>query len=105
MNAHKGILCLGCIALGIIVGVSLSLVSSGGNVVFGIALGGLLGGLVYCAIQGAVSRGKKVDLPYDYMDERHQNKQGAPPQTPETRVRGMQDNLMSDIMSYPRPHR
>ena len=63
MNARKGILFLGLIALGVIVGGSLSLVSSGGAVVGGAALGGLLGGLLYCMIQMIVSRRQRECCP------------------------------------------
>lgn len=102
MNTHKGILLLGLITLGVIVGGSLSLVSSGGAVVGGAALGGLLGGLLYCMIQMIVSRRKRENSPYDRLDEQHPIHNEIP-QTHETKVRRMQDNLMADIMHFPPP--
>jgi len=100
MNNRKSILLLGLIALGIIVGGFLSLVSSGGAVVTGTVCGGLLGGLLYCLIQMIVSRRKQDNLPYDHLDEQHpihhENHQ-----THEARVRDMQDNVMADIMHFP----
>jgi hypothetical protein len=100
MSSHKNILLPGLIALGIIVGGSLSLVSSGEAVVSGAAFGGLLGGLLYCMIQMIASRRRKENMPYDNLDEK-------PPthheihQTHEAKVRGMQDNVMADIMHFP----
>jgi hypothetical protein len=70
MNTRKSILLLGPIALCVIVGGSLSLVTNGGGLVGG-AAGGLLGGLLYCLIQMAVSRRKEEVLPYDHLDELH----------------------------------
>ena len=102
MNNRKSILLLGLIALGIIVGGFLSLVSGGGVVVTGAACGGLLGGLLYCIIQMIVSRRKRVNLPYDNLDEQHPIHHEVH-QTPESRVRGMQDNLMADIMNFHPP--
>ena len=102
MNTRKSILLLGLIALGIIVGGSLSLVTTGGGLV-GLAAGGLLGGLLYCLIQMAVSRRKREVRPYDHLDEQHPFKHHEIPQTPEARVRGMQDNLMGDIMNFHPP--
>ena len=101
MSSHKNILLPGLIALGIIVGGSLSLVSSGEAVVSGAAFGGLLGGLLYCMIQLIASRTKKEHQPYDHLDEQHPFKHREIPQTPEARVRGMQDNVMADIMHFP----
>jgi hypothetical protein len=66
MNAHKGILGLGLISLGVIVGCSLSLVSGGGVVIVGALLGGLIGGLLYCMIQVAVSRRKSISEGYSW---------------------------------------
>jgi len=100
MNSHKSILLLGLIALGVIVGGFLSLVSSGGAVVTGTAFGGLLGGLLYCMIQMIVSRKKRENLPYDHLDEQHPIHHEIH-QTHEARVRGMQDNVMADIMHFP----
>ena len=102
MNNRKSILLLGLIALGIIVGGFLSLVSSGEALITGAAFGGLLGGLLYCMIQMIASRRKKENLPYDHLDEQHPTHHEIP-QTPETRVRGMQDNLMADIMNFHPP--
>ena len=104
MNAHKGILLLGLITLGAIVGGSLSLVSSGGVVVTGAALGGLLGGLLYCMIQMIDSRRKREVLPYDRLDEQHPIHHETH-QTYEAKVRRTQDNLMADIMHFPPPKR
>ena len=103
MNTHKNILLMGLIALGIIVGIFLSLVSSGEALITGAAFGGLLGGLLYCMIQMIASRRKKTNLPYDHLDEQHPFKHREISQTPEARVRGMQDNLMGDIMNFHPP--
>ena len=102
MNSHKNILLPVLIVLGVIVGYSLSLVTNGGGLVGGVT-GGLLGGLLYCLIQMAVSRSKKEVQPYDYLDEQHPFKHHEISQTPEARVRGMQDNLMADIMNFHPP--
>jgi hypothetical protein len=102
MNTRKSVLLLGLIAIGIIVGSSLSLVTNGGGLVGG-AAGGLLGGLLYCMIQMIVLRRKTEVLPYDHLDEQHPIKHREIPQTPETRIRGMQDNLMGDIMNFHPP--
>ena len=101
MNARKGIPLLGLIILGIIVGAALSLVTNGGGLV-GAAAGGLLGVLLYCLIQMAVSRRRSEVLPYDHLDEQHSIHLEIH-QTREARVRGMQDNLMADIMHFPPP--
>lgn len=77
------------------------MVSSGEAVVTGLALGGLLGGLLYWMIQMIVSRRKRENLPYDYLDEQHPFKHREISQTPEARIRGIQDNHMIDIMSHP----
>ena len=103
MNTRKSILLMGLIALGVIAGGFLSFVSSSGIVVTGAVSGGLLGGLLYCLIQMIASRRKKENLPYDHLDEQHPFKHHEIPQTPETRVRGMQDNLMGDIMNFHPP--
>lgn len=102
MNTHKNFLLLGLIALGIIVGSFLSFVTNGGGLVGGVT-GGLLGGLLYCLIQMIVSRRKRNILPYDRQDEQHPFKHNEVSQTPEARVRGMQDNLMGDIMNFHPP--
>ena len=99
MNTRKRILLLGLIALGVIVGGSLSLVTNGGGLVGG-AAGGLLGGLLYCLIQMIVSRRKREVLPYDHLDEQHLIHHEIH-QTHEAKVRGMQDNVMADIMHFP----
>ncbi len=101
MNAHKNIFCLGLITLGAIVGGSLSFVIGGGVVVGGIMLGGLLGGLLFCMIQWSVARRQQEVLPYDRLDERHQANNHGVTQTPEARVRGMQDNLIVEVMHLP----
>ena len=103
MNTHKNILLMGLIALGIIVGVFLSLISSGEALITGAAFGGLLGGLLYCMIQMIASRRKKENLPYDHLDEQHPFKHHEISQTPESRVRGTQDNFMADIMNFHPP--
>ncbi len=103
MNTRKSILLMGLIALGIIVGVALSLISSGGVVITGAACGGLLGGLLYIMIQMILSRRKREFHPYDHMDEQHPFKHQEIPQNPEAIVRGMQDNLMGDIMNFHPP--
>ena len=102
MSSRKNILLPGLIALGIIVGGSLSLVSSGEAVVSGAAFGGLLGGLLYCMIQMISSRRKQENMPHDNLDEKHPTHQEIH-QTHETKVRGMQDNLMGDIMNFHPP--
>src|SRR5207244_7667590 len=93
MNTRKSILLLGLIALGVIVGGSLSLVTNGGGLVGG-AAGGLLGGILYCLIQMAVSRRKRNIQSYDHLEDQHPIHYEIS-QTPEARVRGMQDNLMA----------
>lgn len=102
MNTRNSILLLGLIALGIIVGGFLSLVTNGGTVVTGAAFGGLLGGLLYCLIQMIASRMKKDNLPYDSQDEKqpihYENHQ-----THEAKVRMAQDNVMNEIMHFPPP--
>lgn len=103
MNAHKGILLLGLITLGIIVGVSLSLLSNG-TVVTAVASGGLLGGLLYCLIQMIVSRKKIENLPYDRLDEQHPIHHETH-QTYEAKVTRMQDSVMDEIMHFPPPKR
>jgi hypothetical protein len=102
MNTRKSILLMGLITLGVIVGVSLSLVTNGGGLVGG-AAGGLLGGLLYYMIQMIASRRKREVLPYDHLNEQLPIKHREIPQTPETSVRGMQDNLMGDIMNFHPP--
>jgi|GEM_PF-2776070 len=103
MNSHKNILLPVLIALGVIVGSFLSLVSSSEALLSGAAFGGLLGGLVYFIIQMIVSRRKREKQPYDHLDELHPFKHREISQTPEARVRGMQDNLMGDIMNFHPP--
>ena len=102
MSTHKNILLPGLIALGIIVGGFLSLVTNGGTLLTGVAFGGLLGGLLYFMIQMIVSRMKKDNLPYDSQDEKHpihyENHQ-----THEAKVRMAQDNVMNEIMHFPPP--
>jgi hypothetical protein len=100
MNTRKSFLLMGLIVLGVIAGGFLSFVSSGEAVVSGAAFGGLLGGLLYCMIQMIVSRRKSENLPYDHLDEQHPS-QHEIHQTHETKVRGMQDNVMADIMHFP----
>ena len=104
MNTHKNILLPGLIALGVIVGVALSLITNGGIVVSGAALGGLLGGLLYMLIQMIVSRKKKDNLPYDSQDEQHplhhENHQ-----TLDAKITRVHDNAMADVMHYPPPKR
>jgi hypothetical protein len=72
-------------------------------VITGLAFGGLLGGLLYGVIQMIASRRKKEVLPYDHLDEQHPFKHNEVAQPPEARVRGMQDNLMGDIMNFHPP--
>ena len=102
MNTHKNILLPGLIALGVIVGVALSLLSNGGSTVTGAVFGALLGGLLYMLIQMIVSRMKKDNLPSDSQDEQHpihhENHQ-----TREAKVRMAQDNVMNEIMHFPPP--
>ena len=102
MNAHKGILLLGLITLGVIVGGSLSLLSNGGTLVTGVAFGGLLGVLLYCLIQTIISRRKRENSPYDRLDERHPTHHETH-QTYEAKFRTIQDNVMDDIMHFPPP--
>ena len=59
MNTRKSILLPGLIAIGVIVGGSLSLLSSGGVLITGAVSGGLLGGFLYCLLQMIVSRGRE----------------------------------------------
>lgn len=92
---------MGLIALGILLGGFLSSVSSGGTLITGVAFGGLLGGLLYCVIQMIISRRKKENLPYDHLDEQHPFNHREISQTPEARIRGIQDNHMIDIMGHP----
>ena len=99
MNTRKSILLIGLIALGVIAGGFLSLVTNGGGLVGG-AAGGLLGVLLYCLIQMIASRTKKENLPYDHLDEQHPIHHEVH-QTHEAKVRGMQDNVMADIMHLP----
>ncbi len=100
MNTRKSILLIGLIALGVIAGGFLSLVTSDGVVVTGAVCGGLLGGLLYYMIQMIASRRKKQNLPYDYLDEQHPAHHEIH-QTHEAKVRGTQDNVMADIMHFP----
>jgi len=103
MNTRKKTLCLGLIPLGAMVGGSLSFIT-GGLLIGGIMLGGLLGGLLFCMIQWAAVRRQGVILPYDGLDERHQANHHGSTQTPEARVRGMQDHLMIEAMHVrPKP--
>jgi hypothetical protein len=96
-------LCLGLITLGALAGGSLSFIA-GGLGIGGIMLGGLLGGLLFCMIQWAAVRRQQVILPYDGLDERHQANHHVPTQTPEARLRGMQDHLMIEAMHVrPKP--
>ena len=104
MNTRKSFLLMGLIVLGVIAGGFLSFVSSGEAVVSGAAFGGLLGGLLYCMIQMIVSRRKSENLPYDHLDEQHPS-QHEIHQTHEAKIRGMQDNVMADIMHFPPPRR
>ena len=100
MNTRKSILLMGLIVTGVIAGGLLSLVTSDGVVVTGVVCGGLLGGFLYGLIQVIVSRRKKVNLLYDHMDEQHLSHHEIH-QTHEAKVRGMQDNVMADIMHFP----
>ena len=103
MNTRKSILLIGLIALGIVAGIAFSLVSSEEAWISGAAFGGLLGGLLYIMIQMYLSRRKRAVHPYDQMDEQHPFKHQEIQQNPEARVRGMQDNLMGDIMNFHSP--
>jgi hypothetical protein len=106
MNGHKRILSLGLITLGAIVGGSIVYVTSGGVVVGGIMLGGLLGGLLFCMIQWAIARRQQEVLPYDRLDERHQANNHGATQTPEARMRRMQDDQLIEVMHVPPiPHK
>jgi len=100
MNTRKSFLLMGLIVLGVIAGGFLSFVSSSGVVVTGAVCGGLLGGLLYCMIQMIVSRRRKENMPYDNLDENHPTHHEIH-QTHEAKVRGMQDNVMADIMHFP----
>jgi hypothetical protein len=103
MNTYKKTLCLGLITLGAIVGGSLSLMTGGLGIV-GIMPGGLLGGLLFCIIQWAIARRQRVVLPYDGLDERRQASSHGATQTPEARLRRMQDPLMIEVMNVrPKP--
>jgi hypothetical protein len=101
MNTRKSILLLGLIAIGIIVGGSLSLVSNGGGLVGG-AAGGFLGGLLYCMIQMIVSRRKRENVPYDHLDEQHSLHREIH-KTYEAKFREREDNVMADMMHFPPP--
>lgn len=98
MNYRKAILGLS-IALGVFVGGYLSWVNSG-FLFGGVMVGGLLGGLVYCLINWVVSRRIHKVLPYDSLDGHHQINNSGNTQTPEARVRGMQDGLMDNFMLF-----
>ncbi len=103
LNTHKKTLCLGLITLGALVGGSLSFMT-GGLGIGGIMLGGLLGGLLFCMIQWVAVRRQRVIVPYDGLDERHQANHHGAIQSPEARVRGMQDPLMIEVMNVrPKP--
>lgn len=99
MNYRKGLLGLS-IVLGVFVGGYLGSVYSE-FVLGGAVFGGLLGGLAYFLINWAVSRRIHAFLPYDSLDDHHQVSNRVIPQTPEARVRGMQDALMDDVMRFP----
>ncbi len=90
MNYRKGILGLS-IVLGVFVGGYLGSVYSEF----------VLGGLAYFLINWAVSRRIHGVLPYDSLDEHHQVNNRVNTQTPEARVRGMQDALIDDVMRFP----
>lgn len=99
MNYRKGLLGLS-IVLGVFVGGYLGSVYSE-FVLGGAVFGGLLGGLAYFLINWAVSQRIHGILPYDSLDEHHQVNNNVNAQTPEARVRGMQDALMDDVMRFP----
>ncbi|HYL43703.1 MAG TPA: hypothetical protein VEU97_09985 [Ktedonobacteraceae bacterium] len=99
MNYRKGLLGLS-IVLGVFVGGYLGSVYSE-FVLGGAVFGGLLGGLAYFLINWAVSQRIHGILPYDSLDDHHQVSNRVIPQTPEARVRGMQDALMDDVMRFP----
>jgi hypothetical protein len=100
MNTRKSILLMGLIVTGVIAGGFLSFVTSSGVVVTGAVCGGLLGGLLYYTIQMIASRRKRENLPYDHLDEKHPTHHEIH-QTHDAKVRGMQDNVMADIMHFP----
>lgn len=103
MNTYKKTLCLGLITLGALVGGSLSFMTGGLGIV-GIMPGGLLGGLLFCMIQWAAVRRQRVIVPYDGLDERRQASSHGDTQSPEARLRGMQDPLMIEVMHVrPKP--
>src|SRR5690349_21528343 len=101
MNPRKAMLSLSII-LGVFAGGYLGSVYSE-FLIGGAMVGGLLGGLLYAVIGWAVSRWSNGPLPYDSLDEHHQPESGRRPQTPEARVRGMQDSLMDDLMRFHKP--
>lgn len=98
MNYRKAIPGLS-ITLGVFVGGYLSWVNSG-LIVGGVMVGGLLGGLIYYLIAWTVSRRIHRVLPYDSLDGHHQVNNSENTQTPEARVRGMQDGLMDNFMLF-----
>jgi len=92
------------IALGVIVGGFLGVVSEE-LLLGGILFGGLLGGLVYVVIDWAVSRRRSSVLPYDHLDKHHQVNTPVSTQTPEARLRRIQDGLIDHYMPFQYPKR
>jgi hypothetical protein len=103
MNYRKASLGVS-IALGVIVGGFLAVVSDG-LILGGILLGGLLGGLVYAVIDWAVSRRRTRVVPYDRLDEYHQVNTPVSTQTPEARLREIQDGHIDQYMPFQHPKR
>jgi hypothetical protein len=103
VNYRKATLGLS-IALGAIVGGYIGAVYDE-LLLAGIMVGGLLGGLVYVVIYWAVLRRRIGVLPYDGLDEHHQANNPMHTQTPEARLRGIQDGHIDQFMPFQHPKR
>jgi hypothetical protein len=103
MNYRKAMLGVS-IVLGVLVGGYIGAVYD----VFllgGALVGGFLGGLVYVVIYWAVTRRRTGVLPYDSLDEHHQINTMVKTQTPEARLREIQDGLIDQYMPFQYPKR
>lgn len=90
------------IILGVFVGGYFGAVSDL-SLLSGAVVGGLLGGLVYFVIYSAVTRRRTRIMPYDSMDEHHPINDSGNTQTPEARLRGIQDSHIDQFMPFQHP--
>jgi hypothetical protein len=98
MNHRKAVFWF-CIALGVIVGGILGIVT--GELLIGALLfGALLGALVFVAIEWVISRRIASEVPYDHLNEHHHVSNARPTQGPEAQLRQIQDGHIDQFMPF-----